>query len=101
MIALPRTGYEKQIKAIETLAWTLAKDEKLFCPACSARNRARIGPTFVIDNEWTKRMSQACYELLRRENSYRDHDVIDLDNRANEMAREFAAICKAKGWTPE
>lgn len=70
---------------------------------CDGHHSGRecIGPTFVIDNDWTKRMSQACYDLLRRENSYRDHDVIDLDNRANEMAREFAAICKAKGWTPE
>jgi hypothetical protein len=99
MIALPRNTQDR-FKTIETLGWRLIENDQILCPVCVARNIARAGPTFVIDDEWYKKITQVCYELLRRENSYRDHDLVEIDNRANEMTREFVEICKIKGWTP-
>lgn len=101
MIVLPRHHHE-QDRTIAKLGWQITDDERarLYCPGCISRSIARSGPTAAIDDDWINEITAACMKLLHRQGSYNGHDLTDVVARASEMAYEFAAVARAKGWTP-
>lgn len=100
MIVLPRNMHELD-STIAKLGWRITGDsERLFCPGCISRTIARSGPTAMIDDDWINEMTAACMKVLHRQGSYNGHELTDIVARASEMAYEFAAIARVKGWTP-
>lgn len=101
MIVLPRNMHELDM-TLAKLGWHTTNDERsrLFCPSCVLRKVVRCGPTAAIDDDWINEMTAACMKLLHRSGDYRGHDLTDIVARASEMAYEFAAVARVKGWTP-